>query len=88
MRILGEVKQAKDFMKVLEVKISDLRQEISNRDKTIQDKDRDMQNVRLENQSLENYKFVLNFKLDQLSKQVVYYYIYINIYEFDIVLCI
>ncbi|XP_077289414.1 cilia- and flagella-associated protein 57-like [Arctopsyche grandis] len=65
----GEVKQAKDFVKVLEAKMSDLRKEISNRDKTIQDKDRDMQNVRLENQSLENYKFVLSFKLDELSKQ-------------------
>lgn len=48
----------------------DLKKEISERDNTIQDKERRIYELKRKKQELEKYKFVLNYKITELKNQV------------------
>jgi len=50
--------------------IADLRKEIIERDATIQDKEKQIYEIKRMNQELEKYKFVLNYKIQELRNQI------------------
>ena len=52
--------------------MADLKKEISERDGTIQDKEKRIYELKRKKQELEKYKFVLNFKIAELKNQVNY----------------
>lgn len=65
----------------MERDVADLKKEISERDGTIQDKEKRIYELKRKKQELEKYKFVLNFKITELKNQVskiVFIHLYIN----------
>lgn len=57
-------------MQRTDVQILDLKKAINNRDKIIQEKEKAMQILKGENQTLEKHKFVLEFNIEDLKEQV------------------
>lgn len=56
----------------LEKDIAGLKREIRERDETIGDKERRIYELKKRNQELEKFKFVLDYKIKELKKQVWY----------------
>jgi hypothetical protein len=54
----------------LEKDIAGLKREIRERDETIGDKERRIYELKKKNQELEKFKFVLDYKIKELKKQV------------------
>jgi predicted RNase H-like nuclease (RuvC/YqgF family) len=54
----------------LEKDIGGLKREIRERDETIGDKERRIYELKKKNQELEKFKFVLDYKIKELKKQV------------------
>ncbi|XP_043277268.1 cilia- and flagella-associated protein 57 [Venturia canescens] len=54
----------------LEKDVMDLKKEITERDVTIQDKEKRIYDLKRDNQELEKFKFVLNYKIRELKSQV------------------
>ncbi|KAK4873590.1 hypothetical protein RN001_012950 [Aquatica leii] len=54
----------------LEKDIADLKKEISERDATIQDKEKRIFELKRKNQELEKFKFILDFKIKELKSQI------------------
>ena len=54
----------------LEKDVLDLKKEISERDVTIQDKEKHIYDLKRNNQELEKFKFVLNYKIRELKNQI------------------
>jgi hypothetical protein len=54
----------------LEKDITGLKREIRERDETIGDKERRIYELKKKNQELEKFKFVLDYKIKELKKQV------------------
>jgi hypothetical protein len=54
----------------LEKDIAGLKREICERDETIGDKERRIYELKKKNQELEKFKFVLDYKIKELKKQV------------------
>lgn len=57
------------------MKISDLKKAINDRDKIILEKEKAMQVIKAENQTLEKHKFVLDVNIEELKDQVSISYI-------------
>jgi predicted RNase H-like nuclease (RuvC/YqgF family) len=55
----------------LEKDIAGLKREIRERDETIGDKERRIYELKKKNQELEKFKFVLDYKIKELKKQVL-----------------
>lgn len=62
------------MISTLERDVADLKKEISERDGTIQDKEKRIYELKRKKQELEKYKFVLNFKITELKNQVSIYF--------------
>lgn len=69
-RVQGEYAQFHKNIQELEKQITDLRKEISEREATIQDKEQQIYDIKQINQELEKFKFVLNYKIEELKNQI------------------
>jgi hypothetical protein len=63
----------------LEKDIASLKREIRERDDTIGDKERRIYELKKKNQELEKFKFVLDYKIKELKKQVGVWFGYIDL---------
>ncbi|TKC38954.1 hypothetical protein EI555_020958 [Monodon monoceros] len=66
----GEQVKLQGVIKSLEKDILGLKQEIQERDETIQDKEKRIYDLKKKNQELEKFKFVLDYKIKELKKQI------------------
>lgn len=66
----GEQMKLRGVIKSLEKDIQGLRREVQERDETIQDKEKRIYDLKKKNQELEKFKFVLNYKIKELKKQI------------------
>lgn len=62
--------QSRKVIHDLEKDVLDLKKEITERDVTIQDKEKRIYDLKRDNQELEKFKFVLNYKIRELKSQV------------------
>ncbi|XP_050681259.1 cilia- and flagella-associated protein 57 isoform X2 [Leptidea sinapis] len=69
-QLKAEHKQFQKVISTLERDVTDLKKEISERDGTIQDKEKRIYELKRKKQELEKYKFVLNFKITELKNQI------------------
>ncbi|XP_011870371.1 PREDICTED: cilia- and flagella-associated protein 57 [Vollenhovia emeryi] len=69
-RVQGEYAQFHKNIQDLEKQIADLKKEIAERDTTIQSKEQQIYDMKQTNQELEKFKFVLNYKIDELKSQI------------------
>ncbi|XP_042564894.1 cilia- and flagella-associated protein 57 [Clupea harengus] len=69
-RMKGEQNKLQIKMKSLENDILSLKKEIEEKDETVQDKERRMYDLKRNNQELEKFKFVLDYKIKELRKQI------------------
>lgn len=69
-RVQGEYVQFQKNIQDLEKQIVDLKKEIIEKDVTIQSKEQQIYDMKRMNQELEKYKFVLNYKIDELKSQI------------------
>ncbi|XP_011306026.1 cilia- and flagella-associated protein 57 [Fopius arisanus] len=65
-----EQHQYQKTIEQLEKDVRDLKGEISERDAAIQDKEKSIYDLKRNNQELEKYKFVLNYKIVELKNQI------------------
>ena len=65
-----EEKRIHDIIKSLENDISGLEKEMQERDETLLDKEKRISDLKKKNQELEKFKFVLDYKIIELRKQV------------------
>ncbi|KAG5456642.1 MAG: LOW QUALITY PROTEIN: hypothetical protein BJ554DRAFT_3562 [Olpidium bornovanus] len=65
-----EEKKLHNIIKSLEKDIVGVRREMQERDETIQDKEKRVYDLKKKNQELEKFKFVLDYKITELKKQV------------------
>lgn len=72
--VSAEHKQYQGIIQSLEKDIVDLKKDISERDSTIEAKESRIIELKLKTQELEKYKFVLNFKINELKNQVCFGY--------------
>ncbi|ELR48260.1 WD repeat-containing protein 65, partial [Bos mutus] len=66
----GEQVKLQGVIKSLEKDIMGLKREIQERDETIQDKEKRIYDLKKKNQELEKFKFVLDYKIKELKKQI------------------
>lgn len=66
----GEHKRYQKTIQDLERDTLDLKNEITERDTTIQEKEKRIYDLQRNNQELEKYKFVLNYKITELKNQI------------------
>ncbi|XP_012224330.2 cilia- and flagella-associated protein 57 [Linepithema humile] len=69
-RVQGEYTQFHKNIQDLEKQIADLRKEIGERDATIVDKEQQISDMKRTIQELEKFKFVLNYKIEELKSQI------------------
>ncbi|KAG5321315.1 CFA57 protein, partial [Pseudoatta argentina] len=69
-RVQSEYAQFYKNIQDLEKQIIDLKKEITERDATIRNKEQQIYDIKRTNQELEKFKFVLNFKIDELRSQI------------------
>merc|ERR1711915_413350 len=69
-RLASDKDKLNDVIKSLEKDIQSLRKEIQERDETIQDKEKRIYDLKKKNQELEKFKFVLDYKIKELKKQI------------------
>ena len=60
-----------DKIKGLEKDIQGHKKEINEREETIQDKEKRIYDLKKKNQELEKFKFVLDYKIKELKRQIV-----------------
>ncbi|KAG8437072.1 hypothetical protein GDO86_007955 [Hymenochirus boettgeri] len=65
-----EQQKLQGVIKSLEKDILGLKREIQERDETIQDKEKRIYDLKKKNQELEKFKFVLDYKIKELKKQI------------------
>ncbi|XP_030679044.1 cilia- and flagella-associated protein 57 [Nomascus leucogenys] len=66
----GEQMKLQGVIKSLEKDIQGLKREIQERDETIQDKEKRIYDLKKKNQELGKFKFVLDYKIKELKKQI------------------
>ncbi|XP_064228328.1 cilia- and flagella-associated protein 57 isoform X1 [Aotus nancymaae] len=66
----GEQVKLQGVIKSLEKDIQGFKREIQERDETIQDKEKQIYDLKKKNQELEKFKFVLDYKIKELKKQI------------------
>ncbi|VTJ60870.1 Hypothetical predicted protein [Marmota monax] len=66
----GEQEKLQGVIRSLEKDIQGLKREIQERDETIQDKEKRIYDLKKKNQELEKFKFVLDYKIKELKKQI------------------
>ncbi|XP_010370157.1 cilia- and flagella-associated protein 57 isoform X1 [Rhinopithecus roxellana] len=66
----GEQVKLQGVIKSLEKDIQGLKREIQERDETIQDKEKRIYDLKKKNQELGKFKFVLDYKIKELKKQI------------------
>lgn len=69
-RLNNDHKRSQDIIKSLEKVAAQLKKDVQDRDAFIQDKERKVFELKKNNQELEKYKFVLDFKIKDLKKQI------------------
>ncbi|KAJ1555780.1 Cilia- and flagella-associated protein 57, partial [Cladochytrium tenue] len=69
-KLYAEEKRLQSIIKGLEKDIAGVRREMQERDDTIQDKEKRISDLKKKNQELEKFKFVLDYKIAELKKQV------------------
>lgn len=69
-RHVQEEKRLQGLMKGYQKDIETVKKEIAERDESIKDKERRIFDLKKKNQELEKFKFVLDYKIDELHKQV------------------
>ncbi|XP_076166847.1 testes of unusual size isoform X2 [Ptiloglossa arizonensis] len=69
-RVQSEFSYFQKSIQELEKDKEDLRKEISERDLTVQDKERQIYELKRINQELEKFKFVLNYKITELKNHI------------------
>ncbi|XP_011155661.1 cilia- and flagella-associated protein 57 [Solenopsis invicta] len=69
-RVQGEYAQFQKNIQDLEKQITDLKKEIVERNTIIQNKEQQIYDMKRTNQELEKFKFVLNFKIEELKNQI------------------
>merc|ERR1712110_574930 len=69
-RLQTEKEKLENVIRSLEKDIQALRKEIQERDETIQDKEKRIYDLKKKNQELEKFKFVLDYKIKELKKQI------------------
>lgn len=67
---IEEIKRLQGVIKGLERDVAALHREIRDRDDTIQDKDRHIYELKKKNQELEKFKFVLDYKIQELKDEM------------------
>lgn len=66
----AEQKRLQSHIRALERDISTGKKEIEERDETIQDKEKRIYDLKKKNQELDKFKFVLDYKIKELKKQI------------------
>ena len=66
----AEQRKLHAHIKALEKDIANAKKEIEERDETIQDKENRIYDLKKKNQELEKFKFVLDYKIRELKKQI------------------
>lgn len=66
----SELKKLHTHIRALEKDVASGKKEISERDETIQDKEKRIYDLKKKNQELEKFKFVLDYKIKELKKQI------------------
>ncbi|KAJ3190576.1 Cilia- and flagella-associated protein 57 [Irineochytrium annulatum] len=69
-KMYAEEKKLHSVIKSLEKDITGLKKEIQERDETIQDKEKRIYDLKKKNQELEKFKFVLDYKIKELKRQI------------------
>ncbi|KAJ3342297.1 Cilia- and flagella-associated protein 57 [Gonapodya sp. JEL0774] len=69
-KMYAEEKKLHGVIKSLEKDIAGLKKEIQERDETIQDKEKRIYDLKKKNQELEKFKFVLDYKIKELKRQI------------------
>lgn len=69
-KMVDDEKKLYDTIRGLEKDIEGYQKEISERDSTIADKDKRIHDLRKKNQELEKFKFVLDYKIRELNRQI------------------
>ena len=69
-RLKQEVKKRDGIIASLKTDIEGLKKEIQERDDTIQDKEKRIYDLKKKNQELEKFKFVLDYKIKELRRQM------------------
>ncbi|RKO90755.1 hypothetical protein BDK51DRAFT_37885, partial [Blyttiomyces helicus] len=69
-KMFAEEKRLRGIIRGLEKDILGFRKEMQERDDTIQDKEKRIYDLKKKNQELEKFKFVLDYKIMELKKQV------------------
>jgi len=68
--LMERQKQLYHQIQMLEKEIAGLKKEIRERDETIGDKEKRIYDLKKKNQELEKFKFVLDYKIKELKKQI------------------
>lgn len=69
-KMYNEEKKLHGVIRSLEKDIQGLKKEIQERDETIQDKEKRIYDLKKKNQELEKFKFVLDYKIRELKRQI------------------
>ncbi|KAJ3180167.1 Cilia- and flagella-associated protein 57 [Gaertneriomyces sp. JEL0708] len=69
-KLINEEKKLQGVIKGLEKDIGALKKEISERDETLSDKERRIHSLKKKNTELEKFKFVLDYKIKDLKRQI------------------
>lgn len=69
-KMFQEEKKLKNMIRTLEKDIVGVQREMQERDETMQDKEKRIYDLKKKNQELEKFKFVLDYKIKELKKQV------------------
>ncbi|CAG5118964.1 unnamed protein product, partial [Candidula unifasciata] len=69
-KLQAESSKLNNVIRSLEKDIQGLKKEIQERDDTIQDKEKRIYDLKKKNQELEKFKFVLDYKIKELKKQI------------------
>ncbi|KAF0306764.1 Cilia- and flagella-associated protein 57 [Amphibalanus amphitrite] len=69
-RLQGEHSKLQSIIKNLERDIIGLKKEVTERDETINEKEKRIYDLKKKNQELEKFKFVLDYKIKELKKQI------------------
>ncbi|XP_037094873.1 LOW QUALITY PROTEIN: cilia- and flagella-associated protein 57-like [Pollicipes pollicipes] len=69
-RLQGEHSKLQSIIKNLERDIIGLKKEVQERDETINEKEKRIYDLKKKNQELEKFKFVLDYKIKELKKQI------------------
>jgi len=69
-KLNSDIQKLNGLIKSLDKDISGLKKEIQERDETIQDKEKRIYDLKKKNQELEKFKFVLDYKINELKKVI------------------